>query len=138
MQQATRTRRTRPSMFGSSLMRFAAALTLVSVGGLSMIVANRNRESFVDAAASSVVMSDSAYLVASLPEPYAPGSIPVQTVVSVAPSVLPIQELSDYSDDELALLLERLDAWDGALPVEPVNSPPPASPSSDTSIQEGA
>jgi len=138
MQPAARTGRTRPSMFGSSLMRFAAALTLVSVGGLSMIVANRNRESFVDAAASSVVMSDSAYLVASLPEPYAPGSIPVQTVVSVAPSVLPIQELSDYSDDELALLLERLDAWDGALPVEPVNSPPPASPSSDTSIQEGA
>ena len=88
--------------------------------------------------AASVVMADSSYMVAVLPEPYAPGTTPVQAVVSVAPSVLPIQELSDYSDAELALLLERLDAWDGAPPVDPVNGPPTSSPSSDTVIQGGS
>ena len=53
-------------------------------------------------------------------EPYAPGAVLVQPVVSVAPAVLPLQELSDYTDDELALLLERLDAWDGAPRVDSV------------------
>ncbi len=138
MQQVARARRSQPSMFGSSLMRFAAVLTLVSVGGLSVIVANRSSTALSDTDAASVVMEDSSYMVAALPEPYAPGTTPVQAVVSVAPSVLPIQELSDYSDAELALLLERLDAWDGAPPVDPVNGPPTSSPSSDTVIQGGS
>lgn len=136
--QHARGRRSRPALFGTSLMRFAAVLTLVSVGGLSVIVANRSPRSLIDSDLSSTFLTDSSYVVAALPEPYAPGTTPVQAVVSVAPSVLPIQELSDYSDDELALLLERLDAWDGAPPVEPVALPPASSPSNDTAIQGGS
>ncbi len=138
MQQTARTRRAKTSVFGSSLMRFAAVLTLVSVGGLSVMVANRTPKTLIDNGVASVVLTDSGYLVAALDVPYAPGSTPVEAVVSVAPSVLPIQELSDYSDDELEMLLERLDAWDGAPPLEPVNGAPTSSPSSDTSIQGGS
>jgi hypothetical protein len=126
------------SVFGSSLLKFAATLTLVAVGGLSVVMSGRGLGSVTepDVAAAPMFRGDST-VVATLPEPYATDRVPVKAVVSVAPSVLPIQELSDYSDDELALLLERLEAWDGAPPVEPDNVPP-ATIQSDTAIQEGS
>ncbi len=138
MQQGARARRSQPSMFGSSLMRFAAVLTLVSVGGLSVIVANRSSTALSDTDAASVVMADSSYMVAALPEPYAPGTTPVQAVVSVAPSVLPGRGGGGGGGGGGAVRREGLDAWDGAPPVDPVNGPPTSSPSSDTVIQGGA
>ncbi len=134
MQKARATR----SVFGSSFMKFAATLTLVAVGGLSVVMSGRGPMSVSDAeVASAPMFSGDSTVVATLPEPYSADRVPVKAVVSVAPSVLPIQELSDYSDDELALLLERLEAWDGAPPVEPDNVPP-ATIQSDTAIQEGS
>lgn len=131
MQRARATR----SVFGSSMLKFAATLTLVAVGGLSVVMSGRGPTSATSSdVASTPMFSGDSMIVATLPEPYAPDRVPVKAVVSVAPSVLPIQELSDYSDDELALLLERLDAWDGAPPVEPDNVPP-ATIQSDSAIQ---
>ncbi len=118
-------RQSRHRVFGAQLMRYAAAITLVAVGGLSVVMARRTPTSLTGAAIESpVMMSDTPMEVASAPLPYSPDRIPVRAVVSVAPSVLPIQELSDYSDEELALLLEQLEAWDGAPPVDSVSVVP--------------
>lgn len=103
---------------GSNLMRMAAALTVVAVGGLSMVVANRSPDSLTGIDGRSMgVVEDSSFVVAALPtaaNPYAPEASVVEPVVSVAPAMLPLQELADYSHEELTLLLERLDEWDGA------------------------
>jgi hypothetical protein len=116
------------------LVRYAAVLTLVAVGGLSMVIANRSPASLTDVAADTpVVMTDSPMELASAPAPYSPDRTPVEAVVSVAPAVLPIQELSDYSDEELALLMEQLEAWDGAPPVDSVRIVPAGS--LDSSVQ---
>ena len=118
-------RQSRPRVFGAQLMRYAAAITLVAVGGLSLVVARRTPVSLTDSAIESpVIISDTPMEVASAPLPYSPERVPVRAVVSVAPSVLPIQELSDYSDEELALLMEQLEAWDGAPPVDSVSVVP--------------
>jgi hypothetical protein len=83
-----------------------------------------------------VIISDSPMEVASVSLPYSPDRIPVRAVVSVAPSVLPIQELSDYSEEELALLLEQLNAWDGAPPVDSMSVVPASG--IDSAIQESS
>ena len=111
-------------VFGAQLMRYAAAITLVAVGGLSVVMARRTPPSLTDLAIESPVIIDTPMEMASAPLPYSPERIPVRAVVSVAPSVLPIQELSDYSDEELALLMEQLEAWDGAPPVDSVSVVP--------------
>lgn len=111
----------RPAVFGASFMRYAAALTLVAVGGLSLIMADRSPTSLTDELnRDSSIVAGTPFDVAFAPDvvPYSPDAVPVQPVVSVAPSVLPIQELSAYSDEELTLLLEQLEAWDGATHVD--------------------
>jgi hypothetical protein len=97
--------------FTGTGMRAAAALTLVALGGLSVAVARRGQMAITEEA---VVLSDGPLVLAFDEQPYAPDAEPIAPVVAVAPSVLPIQELSDYSDDELAELMQQLDAWDGA------------------------
>ncbi len=116
---------------GASVMRFAAAITLVAVGGLSFVMARSGPVSLTDG--DTVAVSDMPADLMALSMPYAPGTAPVVAVVSVAPSVLPIQELSDYTEDELTLLLEQLDAWDGAPPVD---APPLVPPMMDTMLEE--
>ncbi len=117
--------RSRSRSMASTVMRFAAAFTLVAVGGLSMVMARRTPTLLTDATEPTPVFSTEAPMeLANNDLPYSPDRVPVRAVVSVAPSVLPIQELSDYSDDELALLMQQLEDWDGAPPVDSVSLVP--------------
>ncbi len=117
--------RSRSRVFSASMMRYAAALTLVAVGGLSMVVARSGPVTLTDTVSDTLVFSTDAVIeLASNDMPYSPNRVPVQAVVSVAPSVLPIQELSDYSVDELTLLMDMLDAWDGAPSVDSLRAVP--------------
>ncbi|MCU0616177.1 MAG: zf-HC2 domain-containing protein [Gemmatimonadaceae bacterium] len=111
------------SWFRGAGLRVAAMLTVVALGGLSLEIARRGQSAISDPA-GSVVLSDAPMIVADgsdldTPRPYADDVTPIVPVVAVAPSVLPVQELSEYTDEELALLLARLEAWDGAPTVEP-------------------
>lgn len=118
--------RSRSRFMARTVMRFAAAFTLVAVGGLSMVMARRTPTVLTDSSEPIVVFGTEAPMeLASLDTPYSPDRVPVRAVVSIAPSVLPIQELSDYSHDELTLLMQQLDEWDGALPVDSVSLIPP-------------
>jgi len=124
--------RTAPRWFGAAATRMAAALTLVALGGLSVSIARRGPVAITDS--GTPVLSDAAFVVAQANTPYADDADPIVPVVPLAPAVLPIQELSDYSDDELSLLLDQLDAWDGALSVDVID---PSSPSANDSLSEG-
>lgn len=111
----------RPAVFGQTFMRYAAVLTLVAVGGLSLVMADRSPTSLTDGTqldSSLVARAPFDVAFASDATPYSSEAVLVQPVVSVAPSVLPIQELSAYSDAELTLLMEQLEAWDGATYVD--------------------
>lgn len=117
--------RSRSRRMTGMVMRFAAAFTLVAVGGLSMVMARRTPTQLTDMSEPQAVFSNEAPMeLANIDLPYAPGRVPVRAVVSVAQSVLPIQELSDYSDDELALLMQQLEEWDGAPPVDSISLAP--------------
>ncbi len=127
LKRPARTARPRP-VFGAAFMRYAAAVTLVAIGGLSLIMADRT-PSLVSAEqqVANSILSGTPFDVAMMPEsamPYDPNTVPVQPVVSVAPAVLPIQELSAYSDEELTLLMEQLEAWDGATHVDSTSTVP--------------
>ncbi len=125
----------RPSVsrwFSASSMRMAAALTVVALGGLSVSIANRGQQAVLDGGVP--VLSDAQFVVAQS-MPYDDDVDPIEPHVPLAPSVLPIQELSDYSDDELSLLLDQLDAWDGAPSVEVID--PSAPPTLNDSLSEG-
>jgi hypothetical protein len=141
MQAAGRRAATRPSGSRSSWLtgagfRAAAALTLVALGGLSVSIARRGQMAITEGdALGSVVLSDAPMVIADAPIPYDEGVAPIVPVVAVAPSVLPVQELSDYTEEELALLLEHLDAWDGALSVDVVE--PPVSRQPNDSVRDG-
>ncbi len=118
-------KRSRSRSMAGMVMRFAAAFTLVAVGGLSMVMARRTPTLITDATQPAPVFSTETPMeMASNDRPYSPDRVPVRAVVSVAPSVLPIQELSDYSDDELALLMQQLEEWDGAPPVDSISLVP--------------
>jgi hypothetical protein len=135
-------RRTTPasgqrSWFSGSGMRAAAALTLVALGGLSIAIARDGQRAITDGDAQGVaVLSDSPMVLADVPMPYASDYDPIIPVVSVAPAVLPIQELPEYTEEELALLLDQLDAWDGAPSVDVIDPTPPTS--NDSVLKEGA
>jgi len=118
--------------FRASSMRMAAALTLVALGGLSVSIAKRGQQAIVDGGVP--VLSDAQFVVAQA-MPYDDDVDPIEPHVPLAPSVLPIQELSDYSDDELSLLLDQLDAWDGAPSVDVID--PSASATLNDSLSEG-
>lgn len=128
-----RSRGTTSRWFSASSMRMAAALTLVALGGLSVSIARRGQQAILDGGVP--VLSEAEFVVAQAPTPYDEDVAPIVPSVPIAPSVLPIQELSDYSDDELSLLLDRLDAWDGAPSVDVID---PSSPSTlNDSLSEG-
>jgi len=118
--------------FGASSMRMAAALTLLTLGGLSVSMARRGQQAIADGGVP--VLSDAQFVVAQAATPYDEDVAPIVPHVPIAPSVLPIQELSDYSDDELSLLLDQLDAWDGAPSVDVID---PTSPTLNDSLSEG-
>lgn len=124
--------RSRPVTRGltTGSMRMAAALTLVALGGLSVSIARRGQLAITE----TPVLSDAEFVVAQAYIPYADDVDPIVPVVPLAPAVLPIQELSDYSDDELALLLDQLDAWDGAPSVDVID---PLAPPLNDSLSEG-
>lgn len=132
---AAATSRATRSWFRGPGLRVAAMLTVVALGGLSLEIARRGQSALSDAT-DSVVLSDAPMIVAdgsdvNASRPYADDVTPIVPVVAVAPSVLPVQELSEYTDEELALLLARLEAWDGAPTVEPdAGALPPAGDSS--------
>ncbi|HMS02323.1 MAG TPA: hypothetical protein PKE51_05085, partial [Gemmatimonadaceae bacterium] len=65
--------------------------------------------------------------VREAPRPYSEDVVPIVPVVAVAPAVLPVQELSDYTEAELAHLLDQLERWDGAPSVDITDPtlPPP-------------
>lgn len=142
---AHRERGTRSWWSGPGL-RVAAVLTLVALGGLSLEIARRGQSAITDGDVNGqVVLTDDAFVVAeadleALPRPYEDGVTPVVPVVAVAPSVLPVQELPEYSDDELALLLARLEAWDGSVAVDPPDPslPPSSEPPDGDSMTGGA
>lgn len=107
---------------GASSMRMAAALTLLALGGLSVSIARRGQPTLNDGGVP--VLSDTEFVIAQAAMPY--DDYPIEAHVPLAPSVLPIQELSDYSDEELSLLLDQLDAWDGAPSVDVIDPSAPA------------
>lgn len=121
---APRNRTTASRWFSASSMRMAAALTLVALGGLSVSIARRGQQAIIDGGVP--VLSDAQFVVAQSSTPYDDDVDPIEPHVPIAPSVLPIQELSDYSDDELSLLLDQLDAWDGAPTVDVMDPSAPA------------
>jgi hypothetical protein len=125
--------RSRPAAgwFTAGTMRMAAALTLVVLGGLSVAITRRDQLTTTE----SAVRSDAEFVMAQAFLPYADGVDPIAPIAPLAPAVLPIQELSEYSDDELALLLDQLDAWDGAPSIGLID---PSSPSASDSMIEGA
>jgi hypothetical protein len=131
--RAPKRERIAPRWFSASAMRMAAALTVVALGGLSLSVAQRGQVAITDSASSSV-LSDAEFVLAQANTPYADGVDPIVPIVPLAPAVLPIQELSEYSDDELSLLLDQLDAWDGAPSVDVID---PSSPPLNDSLSEG-
>ncbi len=141
MQAAAPRRRTvsaagQRSWFTGTGMRAAAALTLLALGGLSVAIARNGQRAIIEADAQGVaVLSDSPMVLADAPMPYGPEDEPIIPVVALAPSVLPVQELPDYTDEELALLLDQLDAWDGAPSVDVID--PTSPPSNDSILQEG-
>lgn len=125
------------SWFRGPGLRVAAMLTVVALGGLSLEIARRGQSALTDAdAMNTVILSDAPMIVAdgsdgAAPRPYADDVTPIVPVVAVAPSVLPVQELSEYTEEELTLLLARLEAWDGAPTVDPDGAAVP--PSGDSS-----
>jgi hypothetical protein len=127
--------RAKRSWWSGPGLRVAAMLTVVALGGLSLEIARRGQSALSDTT-DAVVLSDAPMIVAdgsdvNAPRPYADDVTPIVPVVAVAPSVLPVQELSEYTEEELALLLARLEAWDGAPTVEPdAGLVPPAGDSS--------
>jgi hypothetical protein len=127
-----------PAWWRGTGLRAAAALTLIALGGLSVEVARRGGAVTADGA-GRVIVTEASLLMADLPAregpwPYADDAVPIVPVVAVAPSVLPIQELPDYSEEELTLLLERIERWDGALAVEAID---PAVPPPGDTMKEG-
>lgn len=124
--------RTVSRWFSASSLRMAAALTLVAVGGLSVSMARRGAPSLADG--TTPVLSEAQFVIAQSTVPYADGSDPIEAHVPLAPAVLPIQELSDYTDAELSLLLDQLDAWDGAPSVDVLD---PSVPPLNDSLSEG-
>jgi hypothetical protein len=129
---ATRRRSTTSRWFSASSMRMAAALTLVALGGLSVSIARRGQQAVIDGTVPA--FSDAEFVVAQGSRPYDANTPRVTAVVPVAPAVLPIQELSDYTDDELSHLLDQLDAWDGAPSIDVIN---PTAPLNGDSLLEG-
>jgi anti-sigma factor RsiW len=129
----SRSRSTTSRWFSASSMRMAAALTLVALGGLSVSIARRGQMAITES--SVAVLSDAEFVVAQASTPYDEDVAPIVPHVPIAPSVLPIQELSDYSEDELSLLLDQLDAWDGAPSIDVID---PSAPSTvNDSLSEG-
>ncbi len=125
------------SWFSGGGMRAAAALTLLALGGLSVAIARDGQRAITEGDAQGVaVLSDAPMVLAEAPMPYASDDDLIVPVVSLAPAVLPVQELPDYTDEELALLLDQLDAWDGAPSVDVIDPTPPLS--NDSILQEGS
>lgn len=122
--RATRPRRVARTWWSGPGLRTAAALTLVALGGLSVAIARRGPLALTEGdAQGNVVLTDAPLVVADRPavdgpRPYSDDVVPIVPVVAVAPAVLPIQELPDYTEAELAHLLEQLERWDGAPSVE--------------------
>jgi hypothetical protein len=130
---APRSRPAASRWFSASSMRTAAALALVALGGLSVSIARRGP--LASAESGAAVLSDAEFLLAQTFVPYDENADPIVPMVPVAPSVLPVQELSDYSDEELSLLLDQLEAWDGAPSLDVID---PSAPSSlNDSLLEG-
>ena len=133
MARATRPRRVARTWWSGPGLRAAAALTLVALGGLSVAIARRGTLAITDGdAQGNIVLTDAPLVVADLPvreapRPYSEDVVPIVPVVAVAPAVLPVQELSDYTEAELAHLLDQLERWDGAPSVDITDPtlPPP-------------
>lgn len=90
-------------------LRIAAVLATVAIGGLSWQVA-RTGVSGVDARAADSMMI-------AFNESENPGSADGAVAVSFG-------DLGDYSDAEVAQILDRLEKWDGTTSAEPVNALP--------------
>lgn len=103
--------------------RAAAAITVVALGGLSVSIARRG---FVDVT-SPVAVSETGATVGD--SNYA--AVAVVASDSQKPSAgdsknsaLSVGDLSDFSDDELEYVIQRLERWDGAAAADPLPGVP--------------
>jgi anti-sigma factor RsiW len=100
--------------------RMAAAIGVIAVGGLTTVIARTGGLGMLQAnRPGGLALDDSgtAALVAM-----APGSgtvTPAVTAVAVS-----YGDLGDYSDEELALMLDRLERWDGTASTDPLPGVP--------------
>lgn len=110
----------RPARRRVTAWRMAAAIGVIAVGGLSAVIARTGGLGMLEASRSGeLALNDSgaAALVAMAPVGGTGGAVAVPVAVSYG-------DLGDYSDDELALMLDRLERWDGAASADPLPGVP--------------
>ena len=119
----TRQRRGHTAMVSRPVWRMAAALGVIIAGGASLQLARRGLVS-VPPVSERPVTTDGAPLVASTPTFDTAETVAVRAPIGVAGVSMSYGDLTDFSEDELQRMLERLDQWDGATSTEPLPGVP--------------
>lgn len=105
--------------------RVAAALAVVTVGGLSVSIA---RQGF-NGSGSNAPLADTSEVLASnlMPTIGYSDSAPTTPLRQVS---LSVGDMSDYTDEEMEAIMARLDKWDGAASTDPLPGVPILPPGS--------
>ena len=128
----------------SGVWRMAAAIGIAALGGWSVLAYRTS--SRVPGSATPPVAAGVGVPASTTPDLAPTQSMPARETVAVAPNSVPsntmratdttmangtsqrlalsLGDLSEYSDDDLQRMLDRLDKWDGATAAEPVPTVP--------------
>jgi hypothetical protein len=119
--------------------RWAAAVTLVAAGSLSVAIARSGRVEMVPGARIDTLLQADTPSAAPLPARVADTNGAARNATAISRSAaktersaLSVGELSDYSDAELEGVLRKLDSWDGTASADPLLPVPLVKPSGDT------
>lgn len=108
--------------------RAAAAIAVMTVGGLSVAIV---RQGMMGGSSSAALSDTTGMGVALLPEVQAPvGGANDSAAASERRVPLSVGDLSDYSDEELQAMMARLDKWDGSVSADPLPGAPILPPGS--------
>lgn len=104
----------------SNVWRIAAVIGVAAIGGWS-VLANQHTGAPVGAGAAPVAVNRSQVVV---PDVAVKETLSVGATAVRGTPALSLGDLSEYSDDDLQRVLDRLDRWDGASSADPLPALP--------------
>lgn len=109
--------------------RAAAAIAVVTLGGLSVAISRQGLTGGVASAPLSDTTGLGVAMIQNMPVPSS-GASDSARLAGDSKVSLSVGDLSEYSDDELQAIMARLDKWDGSASTDPLPGVPILPPGS--------